>query len=194
MGSFVRSGRQDVGWIQAERGASLARASLSSETLRDRCQARGRVQRGVGFAVRAWTTGAEVVGTREPGAGGYAPAALGLQCLTDHREPLVVPSIVGPDWRRAGDYQQGLHELLPLADRLGVRILAGTDTAGTIAREVALLAEHGLNPAAALAAATTTGYHLPTTMPRHVDGAQSPAAGWSQLPCTPCNLHAARPT
>jgi hypothetical protein len=27
----------------------------------------------VGFAVRAWTTGAEIVGTREPGAGGYAP-------------------------------------------------------------------------------------------------------------------------
>lgn len=53
----------------------------------------------VGFAVRAWTTGAEIVGTREPGAGGYAPAALGLQCLADHREPLVVPSIVGPDSR-----------------------------------------------------------------------------------------------
>ena len=38
--------------------------------------------------------------------------------------------------------------------------LAGTDTAGTIAREVALLAEHGLNPAAALAAATATGYRF----------------------------------
>jgi hypothetical protein len=63
--------------------------------------------------------------------------------------------------RRAADYQQRLHELLPLADRLGVPVLAGTDTAGTIAREVALLAEHGLNPAAALAAATTTGYRFP---------------------------------
>jgi imidazolonepropionase-like amidohydrolase len=62
--------------------------------------------------------------------------------------------------RRAADYQQRLHELLPLADRLGVPVLAGTDTAGTIAREVALLAEHGLNPAAALAAATTTGYRF----------------------------------
>jgi imidazolonepropionase-like amidohydrolase len=57
--------------------------------------------------------------------------------------------------RRAADYQQRLHELLPLADRLGVPILAGT-----IAREVALLAEHGLKPAAALAAATTTGYRF----------------------------------
>jgi imidazolonepropionase-like amidohydrolase len=53
-----------------------------------------------------------------------------------------------------------LPELLPLAHRLGVPVLAGTDTAGTIAREVTLLAEHGLEPAAALAAATTTGYRF----------------------------------
>ncbi len=46
-------------------------------------------------------------------------------------------------------YRERLHELLPLAHRLGVPILAGTDTAGTVAREVALLAEHGLAPAAA---------------------------------------------
>ena len=39
-------------------------------------------------------------------------------------------------------------------------ILTGTDIAGTVAREVALLAEHGLAPAAALAAATTTGYRF----------------------------------
>ena len=62
--------------------------------------------------------------------------------------------------RRVADYQQRLHELLPLAYRLGVPILTGTDTAGTIAREVALLAEHGLEPAAALAAATTAGYQF----------------------------------
>jgi imidazolonepropionase-like amidohydrolase len=41
-----------------------------------------------------------------------------------------------------------------------VPILAGTDTAGPIAREVALLAEHGLEPTAALQAATTTGYRF----------------------------------
>ncbi len=62
--------------------------------------------------------------------------------------------------QRAAEYQQRLHELLPLAHRLGVPILAGTDTAGTIAREVALLAEHGLEPVAALQAATTTGYRF----------------------------------
>jgi imidazolonepropionase-like amidohydrolase len=39
-------------------------------------------------------------------------------------------------------------------------MLAGTDTAGTIASEVALLAGHGLEPAAALKAATTTGYRF----------------------------------
>jgi imidazolonepropionase-like amidohydrolase len=62
--------------------------------------------------------------------------------------------------RRVAEYRERLGELLPLAQRLGVPVLAGTDTAGTIVREVALLAEHGLAPAAALAAATTTGYRF----------------------------------
>ena len=62
--------------------------------------------------------------------------------------------------RRVAEYRRRLPELLLLAQRLGVPILAGTDTAGTIAREVALLAEHGLDPAAALQAATTTGYRF----------------------------------
>jgi len=62
--------------------------------------------------------------------------------------------------RRAVDYRRRLRELLPLAHRLGVPILTGTDTAGSVAREVALLAEHGLEPAAALTAATTTGYRF----------------------------------
>lgn len=62
--------------------------------------------------------------------------------------------------QRVADHRQRLRELLPLANRLGVPILAGTDTAGTIAREVALLAEHGLEPPAALQAATTTGYRF----------------------------------
>lgn len=56
------------------------------------------------------------------------------------------------------EYRQRLRELLPLAQSLGVPVLAGTDTAGTLAREVALLAEHGLEPAAALAAASTAAF------------------------------------
>jgi imidazolonepropionase-like amidohydrolase len=62
--------------------------------------------------------------------------------------------------QRFADYRDRLRELLPLAHRLGVPILAGTDTAGTVAQEVALLAEHGLEPSQALVAATTAGYQL----------------------------------
>jgi imidazolonepropionase-like amidohydrolase len=62
--------------------------------------------------------------------------------------------------RRAAEYRERLGELLPLAHHLGVPVLAGTDAVGTIVREVALLAGHGLAPAAALAAATTTGYRF----------------------------------
>jgi imidazolonepropionase-like amidohydrolase len=46
-------------------------------------------------------------------------------------------------------------ELLPLAVQLGVPVLAGTDVTGSIPREVALLAQMGLEPQAALAAAST---------------------------------------
>jgi imidazolonepropionase-like amidohydrolase len=45
-------------------------------------------------------------------------------------------------------------ELLPLAARLGVPVLAGTDVTGSIPREVALLAQLGLDPKDALAAAS----------------------------------------
>lgn len=74
---------------------------------------------------------------------------------------LSVPDTASDSARqRAADYRHRLRELLPLAHNLGVPILAGTDTAGTIVREVALLAEYGLEPSAALAAASTTGYRL----------------------------------
>jgi imidazolonepropionase-like amidohydrolase len=53
----------------------------------------------------------------------------------------------------------GVHErlshLLPRAAELGVTIMTGSDVAGTVAREVGLLASLGLPPAAALAAAST---------------------------------------
>jgi imidazolonepropionase-like amidohydrolase len=62
--------------------------------------------------------------------------------------------------QRAAEHRRRLPELLPLAHRLGVPILAGTDTAGPLAREIALLAGHGLGPAAALQAATTTAYQF----------------------------------
>lgn len=53
-----------------------------------------------------------------------------------------------------------LGELLPLARRLGVPVLAGTDTAGTLVGEVGLLAKYGLDPLAAIEAATTSAYRF----------------------------------
>jgi imidazolonepropionase-like amidohydrolase len=49
-------------------------------------------------------------------------------------------------------------ELLAAAERLGVRILAGSDVVGTIPREIALMVELGLPPRAALAAASTAAH------------------------------------
>jgi imidazolonepropionase-like amidohydrolase len=70
---------------------------------------------------------------------------------------------LGPDApdrarRRVAEQRDRFTELLPLAHRLGVPVLAGTDTAGTLAGEIALLARHGLEPVDALAAATTTAH------------------------------------
>src|SRR5215212_1617214 len=47
-------------------------------------------------------------------------------------------------------------ELLPLAAALGVTLLTGSDVVGSVAEEIALLCEHGLNPSQALRAATTS--------------------------------------
>ena len=47
-----------------------------------------------------------------------------------------------------------MNELLPLAVRLGVPVLAGTDVTGSIPREMALLSDAGLGPRDALAAAS----------------------------------------
>ena len=55
---------------------------------------------------------------------------------------------------RARQTRSRLTELLPLAVRAGVPVLAGTDVVGSIPREVALLAEMGLEPSEALAAAS----------------------------------------
>ena len=53
------------------------------------------------------------------------------------------------------DALDNVREMVPLGARLGVTILAGTDASGTVAEEVAHLREFGLEPAAALRAATT---------------------------------------
>lgn len=62
---------------------------------------------------------------------------------------------VPPERReRAREARSRLPELLVHAVRAGVPVLAGTDVAGSIPQEVALLAEMGLEPAQALAAAS----------------------------------------
>jgi imidazolonepropionase-like amidohydrolase len=56
--------------------------------------------------------------------------------------------------RRLQESRERLAELLPVAARLGVPVLAGTDVTGSIPREVALLSQAGLDPAQAPAAAS----------------------------------------
>jgi imidazolonepropionase-like amidohydrolase len=66
-------------------------------------------------------------------------------------------AILGPPGRRtpaAEELRDRLACLIPLAVRLGVPVLAGTDVVGSLPGEVALLAELGLAPAEALAAAS----------------------------------------
>jgi len=61
-----------------------------------------------------------------------------------------------PEQRRSWhERRQRLAFLLPLAVRLGVTIMTGTDRFGSIPREVALMTQLGLAPCDALAAATT---------------------------------------
>src|SRR5580704_3801591 len=80
--SFVRSVRAARRRLDSSRARRVfgPRVTVPGHAPRPLPGARPCAER-VGFAVRAWTTGAEIVGTREPGVGGYAPAAVGLQCL-----------------------------------------------------------------------------------------------------------------
>jgi imidazolonepropionase-like amidohydrolase len=54
---------------------------------------------------------------------------------------------------RVGELRERLRDCLPYAVAHGVRVLAGTDVVGTIADEIALLADHGLAVEQAIAAA-----------------------------------------
>ncbi|HEY8802350.1 MAG TPA: amidohydrolase family protein [Candidatus Dormibacteraeota bacterium] len=73
--------------------------------------------------------------------------------------------------RRVAERRERLHELLPLAIRLGVPVLTGSDVVGSIPREIALLIELGVDPTAALCAATTTA-----TMYYGADAVRAPAS------------------
>ena len=58
--------------------------------------------------------------------------------------------------RRVGERREHFRELLPVAVRLGVPVLTGSDVVGSIPREIALLVECGVDPTDALRAATST--------------------------------------
>jgi imidazolonepropionase-like amidohydrolase len=62
--------------------------------------------------------------------------------------------------RWQAEFRDRLRDLLPCAVRLGVPVLAGTDTVGTLVDEIVHLAEHGLQPVEALAAASTTAFRF----------------------------------
>jgi imidazolonepropionase-like amidohydrolase len=67
-----------------------------------------------------------------------------------------VPADPSPErLQHRSEVRERFSSLLPLAVRLGVPVLAGTDVRGSISGEVALLAELGLEPKQALAAAST---------------------------------------
>jgi imidazolonepropionase-like amidohydrolase len=55
--------------------------------------------------------------------------------------------------RGVGELRERLRDSLPYAVAHGVRVLAGSDVVGTIADEIALLADHGLSAGQAIAAA-----------------------------------------
>jgi imidazolonepropionase-like amidohydrolase len=79
----------------------------------------------------------------------WTPTVAALLALLD------APDLPPGRRRRLEEGRARVAELLPVAARLGVPVLAGTDVSGSIPREVALLAQLGLEPEAALAAAST---------------------------------------
>jgi imidazolonepropionase-like amidohydrolase len=79
----------------------------------------------------------------------WTPTVAALLALLD------APDLTAGRRRRLREGRARVAELLPVAARLGVPVLAGTDVTGSIPREVALLAQMGLEPSAALAAAST---------------------------------------
>jgi imidazolonepropionase-like amidohydrolase len=93
--------------------------------------------------------------------GGDRSITLKLAAHQEKGRPFVLAA--GPDDTPAAQNRRRIRSehvasLLPLATRYGVRILAGSDVVGTVAREVDLLVQHGLSVTEALAAAATAAH------------------------------------
>jgi imidazolonepropionase-like amidohydrolase len=84
----------------------------------------------------------EALGVR---AGAWTPTLCAVLHGRDSSDPAVRS--------RTDELRERLRDCLPYAVAHDVRVLAGTDVVGTIADEIALLAEHGLTAAQAIAAA-----------------------------------------
>jgi imidazolonepropionase-like amidohydrolase len=84
----------------------------------------------------------ESLGTR---GGAWTPTLCAVLQNRDSPDPAVRA--------RVGELRERLRDRLPYAVAQGVRVLAGTDVVGTIADEIALLADHGLTAGQAIAAA-----------------------------------------
>jgi imidazolonepropionase-like amidohydrolase len=101
--------------------------------------------------------------------------------------PTVTPVTgLGPDSpreraARVAETEERLRELLPLAARLGVPLLTGSDIVGTVVGEVSLLTEYGVEPSTALAAATTTARDF-LRLPRLSDGAPADVVTYEDDP------------
>jgi imidazolonepropionase-like amidohydrolase len=85
---------------------------------------------------------------------GWTPTIGALLALLD------APDMSRQRHRTLQDGRARLAEVLPVATRLGVPVLAGTDVTGSIPREVALLTQLGLAPKDALAPASTWSRRL----------------------------------
>jgi imidazolonepropionase-like amidohydrolase len=84
----------------------------------------------------------EALGAR---SGAWTPTLCAMLQNRDSPDPAVRA--------RVSEVRERLRDCLPYAVAHGVRVLAGTDVVGTIADEIALLADHGLTAGQAIAAA-----------------------------------------
>ena len=115
-------------------------------------------------------------------------------------EGLLAAPDLGPGRRRRlQEGRERVAELLPLAVRLGVPVLAGTDVTGSIPREVVLLAELGLEPSQALAAASSwprgswARRPPPRSSPTITTPARIPTSSPTQQPSSPTAPDCAEP-
>jgi hypothetical protein len=108
----------------------------------------------------------------------WTPTVVALLALLD------APGLPPGRRRRLREGRARVAELLPVAARLGVPVLAGTDVTGSIPREVALLAQMGLEPR----------MRWPRPVPgRDRSSARQPPPTWSPTSTTPARTPASWP-